>query len=409
MRSPAMEDWIDRARRADIWRVLDKVAHGHNVKRRGNLKGVGPCPACGGKDRFSIDGRKGLFYCRKAAAGGDAIALVEYLTGANFLGACEIINGEAPPEVKPGEEVKREDPVLIEKRRREAEADAHRREAEQNHYREKEIARAAEFWQSGVAIRNTLAETYLQDVRGVTAPAGARLRFHPSLKYWNYSERQERYVVLHVGPALLGRIDDNAHRFIGCHCTYLDLNEPKGKAAIIDPETGEILDAKKVRGSQKGGHIHLGGSPLTARHLMIGEGTETTLSPREALLALGRDLSDCLFWSGVNLGNLGGRAAANVVHPFLTRTDAKGRVRRLKVPGPLPDPHCTDPVLMPPETITRVTLLQDGDSDMFTTEQHLRRAAARWTMPGRTIARAWPGKDRDFNKLWHPEREGVAA
>ncbi len=98
---PAMDDWVNRARAADIWSVLDRLPVPHTLKLRGH-KTVGPCPACGGHDRFSMDRRKGIFFCRRSATGGDAIALVQYLTGADFFGAVETITGEAPPRGEHG-------------------------------------------------------------------------------------------------------------------------------------------------------------------------------------------------------------------------------------------------------------------------------------------------------------------
>lgn len=395
-RDPEIAAWADRARSADIWAVLDRIAGGHAVKRRGR-RGVGPCPACGGKDRFSIDGGKGIFYCRGSArVGGDVIDMVQHITGANFLGACEDITGEPMPRRKPGDEVRRADPKLIEQRRLDAAAEADRREKEAIDYRDREIARALTLWAQGVAIAGTPAEAYLRG-RGVSAPAGARLRFHPDLKYWHHLA--EGFAAIWTGPAMLARIDDANHKFIGCHCTWLDLSTRKGKAEIADPESGEILQAKKVRGSQKGGHIHLGGNAGAARHLVIGEGIETTLAVREAMRAAERDLSDVMFWAAVNLGNIGGKAAGTVPHPTLRKADKRGRVRRVFVSGPEPDLTDDGVVLMPPAQVERVTILGDGDSDRFTTECTLQRGAARWASPRRSVAIAWPGEGVDFSDL----------
>ena len=53
------------------------------------------------------------------------------MTGANFLGACEILTGEQMPQRQPNDPcVIHEDPKLIEQRRLDAEAEAQRREQE---------------------------------------------------------------------------------------------------------------------------------------------------------------------------------------------------------------------------------------------------------------------------------------
>lgn len=396
-RDPEIEAWVERAKRTDIWTALHRVAPSAAVKRRGH-KGVGPCPVCGGKDRFSINGGSDQwFYCRKSDQGGDVIALVEYVTGANFLGACEILTGEAMPKRKPDDEVRREDPALIEQRRLDAEAEAQRREVERNSYRDKERGRARQIWVEGVAAFGTLAEDYLR-LRGVQPPAGARLRFHPALPFWQTVDGKPTKIF--TGPAMLARIDDNDNRFIGCHCTWIDLSQRKGRAVILDPETGEVLASKKVRGSQDGGHIHLGGSPAACDRLIMGEGIETTLTAREALMAGGRSVEQMMFWAAVNLGNIGGPSAGSVVHPTETSTDKKGRVRRSKVPGPLPDLESDRPALWPGPQIHSVILLGDGDSDRFATEQHLLRGAARWQTRGVSTSIAWPPQGQDFNGVW---------
>lgn len=410
MRDPAVEDWIERARRADIWTVLNQVAPHHAVKVRGR-KGHGPCPACGGRDRFSIDRTKNLFYCRAAAKGGDAIALVEYLTGANFLGACEIVTGEAmPPRAASQAEVRGADAALMAERealRLKQQAEA---AASQIDYRQKEIDRAARIWNGGIALHGSAAAAYLAR-RRCLVPPGARLRAHPALDYWVQSETQKGWVVIHKGPALLARIDDAQNHFMGCHITWIDLATRKGKAEIVHPETGELCDAKKVRGAQKGGHIHLGGDPVASHHLIMGEGIETTLSVAQTLVDDGRDLAGHLLWAGINLGNIGGPHASMVTHPTLTRTDAKGHTRRLKVPGPEPaaEPKLEggDRALMFPKGITTATLLGDGDSDRFTTENHLKRCAQRNARAGLVTRAAWPGEGVDFNDLAMMQEGGV--
>jgi phage/plasmid primase-like uncharacterized protein len=92
--SGPQEDWVNRARAGVCAEVVRRWPHG--LKRKGHEL-VGPCPACGGDDRFSIDLRKNLWHCRKAGKGGDAIALVEYIDGVDFLSACEIVTGEQAP------------------------------------------------------------------------------------------------------------------------------------------------------------------------------------------------------------------------------------------------------------------------------------------------------------------------
>jgi CHC2 zinc finger len=59
----------------------------------------GPCPVCGGTDRFSINLKKQVWNCRGCSRGGDVIALVQHIDGSDFIGAVERLAGTAPPAV----------------------------------------------------------------------------------------------------------------------------------------------------------------------------------------------------------------------------------------------------------------------------------------------------------------------
>ena len=326
-----------------------------------------------------------------SAKGGDAIALVQYLNGADFLGAVEEITGRPPPDGRNGVTA---DPQLMAAQAAQAEALRLRAEREMNEFRSKEIRRAHEIWTAAGPVSGSVAESYLR-YRGVTPAPGAKLRSLTKLPYWHFVSGT--WKVIHEGPAMVAAIQGRDAAFIGCHCTWIDpgLATRKGKAEIVHPETGELLDAKKVRGSQKGGHIHLAGD-AECRALIIGEGIETVYAVREALIAAG--VGPSLFWSSVNLGNLGGRARESVMHPTLSTSDKAGRIRRQKVPGPVPDLEDFDS-LMPPDHVTGITLLGDGDSDRFTTGNVLRRFAARWQRPGRVIKAAWADDGHDFSDM----------
>jgi hypothetical protein len=67
--------------------VIAKV--GLNLRKRGPWY-VGPCPQCGGDDRFSVTDRRvkgypgGSFKCRKCGIAGDMIKLVQIADGSSF-------------------------------------------------------------------------------------------------------------------------------------------------------------------------------------------------------------------------------------------------------------------------------------------------------------------------------------
>ena len=86
---------IERAREADILGIAERL--GTKLKRAGASEYVGPCPVCGGKDRFGVNIKKQVFNCRGCAASGNVIALVRFLDGCGFLEALEYLTGERAP------------------------------------------------------------------------------------------------------------------------------------------------------------------------------------------------------------------------------------------------------------------------------------------------------------------------
>ena len=94
MRSAAFDNWSAKAR---AMKIEDEIAR-RGIKLRGKVERVGPCPKCGGTDRFSINTKKGLWNCRQCGVGGDVIKLVEHLDGVDFIGACTTLTGELAPK-----------------------------------------------------------------------------------------------------------------------------------------------------------------------------------------------------------------------------------------------------------------------------------------------------------------------
>jgi Toprim domain/CHC2 zinc finger len=86
----------DLIERASAVRIEDEIER-RGIKLVGWVDRCGPCPQCGGKDRFSINVRKQVFLCRGCAARGNVIALVRFLDGCGFLEALEYLTGEWAP------------------------------------------------------------------------------------------------------------------------------------------------------------------------------------------------------------------------------------------------------------------------------------------------------------------------
>lgn len=401
-------DWIDEARKAKVIDVA--VALGATLKG-GAVEKVGPCPACGGDpraDRFGVNLRKNVFNCRRCGVGGDAIALAALVNGLDvrspegFERAVEIVTGRPRPG---GARLSDEEYARMAAEREARQAEAARREEkrrrDEERYRERAIERARAEWGRARPAAGTPAEAYLR-LRGVSLPASARIRYHPQLPYW----REEGKAPLFTGPAMVAAITAGG-QIIGLHRTWIDLDAKGGKREIADPQTGEILAAKKVLGSKRAGWIVLcaacGAAP---ERLVIGEGIETVLSVREALIEARSPLLDgTMFVSSVDLGNLAGKATERVRHPTLTKTDSLGRVQPVRVAGPEPD--MSEPGLAIPASVREMLLLGDGDSEPVMTRYALERAARRHARRGLTIRGAFAPEGLDFNDLMRQAEEAT--
>ena len=98
MTNTAFDEWIQRARQVPIEREIEQ--RGIRLNGGSKIERCGPCPVCGGDDRFSINIKKQVFNCRGCDLGGNIIALVEHLDNVDFITACTTLVGEPPPKAK---------------------------------------------------------------------------------------------------------------------------------------------------------------------------------------------------------------------------------------------------------------------------------------------------------------------
>jgi hypothetical protein len=369
---------------------LADVAGGYVKLRRAGGRLVGPCPICGGKatsQRFEILDDGESFVCAVCPDGGDVIRLVQLVEGCDFLGAVERLGGRAA--VDP-EAAKR----LFEDREKKRLA----REKTSANYREAERKRLYTTWKSRVKdLRGTPIEAYAAG-RGLQLPASCiGLGYLPSMPYWHGDVIDERGRKsprkIHTGPAMVGAFIRSDGNFGGLHLTWLTADAVPAKAEIVDPDSGEILNSKKMRGSKTGAHIAIATTEALPRRLVIGEGIETVLAVWTAHRAASRPIDDMAFWAAGDLGNLAGRAARTIDHPTLKRPNGRPQ----KVPDRYPDPD--DCGLSIPESVEELILLGDGDSEPLLTECAMERAARRYARPGRTIRIAFAPAGMDFNDV----------
>lgn len=406
-----------------------RLRNGRPDRKWPHGKSVGPCPFCS-KDlqsktdgRFECDGEK--WVCAACSDGGDVISYIAKEKGLDpkkdFVAILDHLGGgreisETPESARrAGGAAHRAGKTLdarpddwpddLKRAFYEGWKAAAKAEEVNARYRERERARLhehywlkAERWNGG----GMLADYF--KLRGLLVPDNARIGFLPDCPMFADGKEREPLLV-HTGPAMLCPImgphpeasaEEIArgvgYRFAGLHFTWLDLSQPKGKAAIRHPHTGELLPAKKSRGTKQGGYIDLGGcAPDRAERIVTGEGNENTCAGYTILVRAGRDVSRTHFRCGVDLGNLAGKALDRLNHPTL-KTEA-GRVR--KVPGIEPD--MSSPAMPVPNGVNTLVHMCDGDSDPFITQCAMKRAEARRARSDLKQIFMWPGNGADWN------------
>jgi hypothetical protein len=350
---------VDLARTRTMTEVVDKLPL-EGLHRVG-VELIGPCPSCGGRDRFSINLKKGVFNCRHCGAG-DPLALVQLVCDCDFMGAVEHLEGGREIEV---------DPAEIERRQKARAQEDAKAEADQEKYRAYAKRRAVEIWRSAQPFWGSPAEAYLAARRvGLRSlPYGfACFRFLPAHPYVKRIVGENR--TLHEGPALISAVQGPDGRFAAVHQTWINPADPGTKARICHPLTGKDMPPKMVQGSKKGGAIRLTGTVCMST-LVMGEGIETTGS------ALVTD-AECgaSYWAGIDLGNMSGKQTArNSGLPDLT----------------------DDRAFLPPSNVSRLIFIQDGDSEEKMTRAKLtaglRRAMHTRPELSAQIVRAGDGVD----------------
>jgi len=384
---------------------LADVAGGYVKLRRAGSKLVGPCPICGGKvtsQRFEILDNGESWVCAVCPDGGDVIRLVEKAEGCDFLAAIERLGGRREVDAA-------EARALFEAR----EQKRLEREKTAAGYREAERKRLHKTWQRRHRVHGSPVEAYAGGRSLILPDRCPGLGYLPSVPYFHgvlldrdgkpVLDERSRQVPrkIHTGPAMLAAFIRPDGKFGGLHTTWFSSDGRFGKAEIIDPDSGELLPAKKMRGSKTGAYILV--APVEAdapRRLIIGEGIETVLSVWTAHHLAGRSIDDTAFWAAGDLGNMAGRAIETVRHPTIKRPNGHPQ----RVPGPVPDPD--DAGLSIPDSVEELVLLGDGDSDPVLTQHAMIRAARRYQRSGRTIRIAFAPAGQDFNDVL---RSGVAA
>ena len=243
--------WKIRADQCDL--LATAVMYGAKLKHAGR-EHVGPCVACGGNDRFSINPSKNLWHCRGHGGGHGAVGMVMHAAGLSFLQACEALTGEPNPSGRASKPITEAEKAERNRQRLKMEDDRRRREAQEAAHQDDTREAALAIWEASTAITGTLAQTYLIS-RGIPAFDTDVLRFHPALPY---PGKTKRY------PALICRVDSVDASLCAVWRIYLR----------DDGRKADVPAAKMGLGPAGGGAVRLGGiGPKVA----VAEGLESAL------------------------------------------------------------------------------------------------------------------------------------
>jgi len=376
----------ERARAANILEVA-RFACKASLKKQGTYEWAGPCPACGGDDRFAINTSKRVFNCRGSEDGGDVISMVKHVLGCSLVEAAERITGETRPDRSRDESDEERAERLKEVERRSYELrklrEEEQREAALRARRTEESVQR--ILSRAVPIKGTHAEAYMWErgLRNVPPRLTSDLRFVADLDYWGFGETGAGDVVhLDTTPALIAIIRDFSGAIIGISQTYLHATEPKKWTPV-----GSFRNsAKKVRGEKKNGMIRLG---ITGEHLALSEGWENAL----AWWLLGRGAEGITLGAAVDLQNMAGGAMGTAAHKI--RRNADGQPWRIQNGVP----NMAEPGVILPEGVRYITLVCDGDSDYCRTVAMMRTAGLRYRAQGLEVTVDFSPVGRDWNQV----------
>jgi hypothetical protein len=400
------------------------------VSKNGKAEWVGPCPQCGGKDRYNVNWKKGAFFCRRCdARGTDAIALAAHelkkdvRNPFDFLEACSEVLGQPIPDGG-AVETDEEREVRL-KRIAHAEADAERRaqerEDEGERQRQKAIRKGRGIY-FNAGDDNGVVAAYLKERIGFDVPEAVfeNIRFDPAHSYWSDAHRDERgyATIVHQGPAQIAPFVSLDGEVVGCHETWIDMSAPPkfrvvlwtrskdaAKAGVaqlppkVEPpqdmiEAGhyERMASKKMQGSKLGALIPVLGD-LSAARWVAAEGIESVLG----FAALDGWREDTLYLATGAMDNLAGKADPESAfsHPTIKDQDARGRWRARRIPGPVPAAN-DNRALTLPDHVREFVIAVDGDSEPVWTASAIARAEARLAREGLTIVPCWPPEKMDW-------------
>lgn len=204
----------------------------------------GPCPACGGNDRFRWDNKEGTgsYICGQCGSG-DGFKLIEAVTGQPFADVAKRIDEICDnTDIQPAKPRPRKDP----------------RNALRN------VGKRLERISQGDAVSR-----YLRN-RGIGGISSYALRLHPKLGYYERNAQGEPMLTGQY-PAMVAKIENVEGKTESFHITYLTED---GQKANVSASKKILTPVSSITGCA----IRL--APV-AEHIAITEGIENALAVME--------------------------------------------------------------------------------------------------------------------------------
>ena len=221
---------------------IELVATQHNLRLRGKVERVGPCPRCGGTDRFSINVRKQIWNCRGCQKGGDVIAFVQFLDGCDFKQAIASLTGDPI-----GDGNHRPSPQ-------------HEPKAEQapnaKDYEDRQRDKARYLWRKSQPPIGTPVEIYLRRrLNGSTKPLPPTVRYLPPLKPDHHPAMLTPYGIRKVTAVQLVLLKPDGTGKIDIKPNKITIASPAGMPIIIAP-ANDLLGLAITEGVEDALSVH---------------------------------------------------------------------------------------------------------------------------------------------------------
>jgi len=222
-------------------RLIENVIAQFGLKlRKSGAERIGPCPRCAGRDRFAVNVRKQVFNCRGCRAGGDVIALVQFLDRCSFREACAKLTGES----------------LGGNRYKLPEQESQTKQPGTDNYECRQRDKARWLWRASQAAAGTLVDAYLRKrLNGSTKPLPATVRYLPPLRPNRHPAMIVPYGLRAITAVQLTLLKPDGSGKAEVESNKITIASPAGMPMVIAP-TNDLLGLAITEGVEDALSVH---------------------------------------------------------------------------------------------------------------------------------------------------------